>query len=124
MTKDLYWETSLDNSMEFIYVILVSIAVTGGIVYGIYYFTRSPRQPRSRMESYVESEVQYDENIVEDVKEGFQEKVYTEREPTKSKKPAKVYPDCFGSIDRYTSCKRDCNVSKECASTVKILEGF
>jgi hypothetical protein len=76
------------------------------------------------MESYVEREVQDEENILEDVDEGFQGKVYAEREPIKSKKPAKVYPNCFGSIDRFKSCKRDCNVSKECASTVKMLEGF
>jgi hypothetical protein len=108
MTKNIYIGTSLDNSMDFIYVILVSIAVTGVIVYGIYYFTRSPRQHRTQMESYVESEV----------------KVYSERETTQSVEPAKVYPDCFGSTDRYKSCKRDCSVSNECASTVKMLEGF
>jgi hypothetical protein len=124
MTKNIYIGTSLDNSMDFIYVILVSIAVTGVIVYGIYYFTRSPRQHRTQMESYVESEVQNDEEFLEDVEEGFQGKVYSERETTQSVEPAKVYPDCFGSTDRYKSCKRDCSVSNECASTVKMLEGF
>jgi hypothetical protein len=76
------------------------------------------------MKSLVDSEVQNDEDFLEDVEEGFQGKVDTEKKISQSREPEKVYPDCFGAIDRYKSCKRDCNVSDECASTVKILEGF
>ncbi len=110
--------------MGFTYVILLSIALTGAIVYGIYYFTRSPKQPRSQMESIVDSEVRTDEDFFENIEEGFQGKVYTKKKMTQSDELGKAYPECFGSTHSFNSCKRDCNVSNECSSTVKMLEGF
>ncbi|RMF91661.1 MAG: hypothetical protein D6733_00585 [Methanobacteriota archaeon] len=114
--------------MEFIYVLVISAAITGGIVYGVGRFSRGRRRPSKK--SLLDGlDLEIDEDFLEDVDSGFEGRVYrkaAETEARESKPAGKVseYPPCFGTADAYSTCKRDCSVLDECASTIKILEGL
>jgi hypothetical protein len=108
--------------MQLSIILLISAALTGGIVYGIYHLTRSRSLERPLLKA------------VEDLDFPVEEKqqVLTERKSVVKDAQSssgvggkiKNYPDCFGTKEKYSSCKRDCAVSGECASTINVLEGF
>jgi hypothetical protein len=114
--------------MDFIYIVLLSAAITGGIVYLIHSFSRPKKRPSKR--SIIDDlDFEIDEDFLEDVDEGFEGRVYgkVQETPTmevKQKPMGKIsdYPPCFGTLDVYNKCKKDCNVLNECASTIKMLK--
>jgi hypothetical protein len=114
--------------MQPIYIVLTSAAVTGGIVIGIYYLTRSsknqsPQQPQPER-GIEDLYLGLDEELLEELEEGIVSEEEKREKVLENTNSPKKYPDCFGSKKKFKTCEKDCGVSKECNSTIEVLEGF
>ncbi len=107
--------------MDILYLVLVSVVLTGAITYTIYYVTKDKKSAKKT--GLTEIETYIDENFMEDIEGEFEGRIYKKAESAEiQERYTGRYPSCFGSVDIYKVCKRECGVFKECDSTVKVLE--
>ncbi len=114
--------------MQIVYLFLISIALTGGIVYTLYRLTNNSFRPKKNLKLDL-TDLEVDENFIADIEGDFVGEVYKSVAATvlpdkQIERDGKRYPKCFGTVEAYNSCNKGCNVVSECTSTVNILKGF
>jgi hypothetical protein len=123
--------------MEPTYIFLVSILITGVVVYIVYYYTQNQKTSPPLKTAAKDPGFELEEDFLDDIGGEFKSEVYKKTHKselipeselktitTPSKKVIKKYPECFGTVKKYSSCRRDCDVLDECTSTINILEGL
>jgi len=101
------------------YILIGSAAITLLILYAIRWLSTEGERARRLVER---ERVAEDEEILEDVEERFEGRIYRSAEKTRPR--TSRYPECFGTAEIYASCNRKCGVDVECGSTIKVLQGF
>jgi hypothetical protein len=100
--------------MQPIYILLASAAVTGGIVYGIYYLTASKKVKSKDKASLKDIDPMVTEGFLDEIEEEFEARVNAEAPLEKTSKSIEEYPDCFGTSEKSASCAHDCSVARGC----------